>query len=509
MKQKVWLLKLFQRRFVIILLLLLQIAFIAYSVVANSRQSEIIRNVLTAVSFFVALHVMTSRGKGAYKNSLIFLILLFPLFGGFFYLFFKLQIGFRRMHKRFSEVERETRPYFSISQDALDRAIAAAPEHSTQIRYLDSCAGFPVYADTKTEYFPLGEDMFAALAREIAEAKRYIFLEYFIIHVGKMWDELYVLLEEKAKAGVDVRIIYDDVGCFLGLPIELTKKGKTHIKYAPWSKFVPFLSGTQNNRDHRKIAVIDGVVAFTGGINLADEYINHLDRFGHWKDTAVMLKGPAAWSFTVMFLQMWSLCKNKKETPSDYYPDSMPVFADSGFTLPYADSPTDYENVGEHVYTQIITSAKKYVYITTPYLIIDDSMVSTLSLAAKSGVDVRIITPHRYDKFWVHVTTRSYYRRLLRAGVKIYEYTPGFMHAKSFVSDDTTATVGTTNMDFRSFYFHFECGVWMYKTEAVESVKRDFLETLEKCRPLTERDCHKNSFIRIIEAILRVFAPLM
>ena len=509
MKQKIWLVRLSQRRFVIALLIVFQLAFMTYTIFSNSLQSEILRNALRLVSLLVALHVMTSRTKGAYKNSLIFLILIFPVFGGFFYLFFKWQTGLRKLHKSICKVQNESREYFFLGDVARENAIAAAPEHENQIKYLDTCAAFPIHENTKTEYFPLGEDMIEALKKEIAAAEKYIFLEYFIIHVGDVWRELYEILDKKADEGVDVRIIYDDLGCFLGLPIELTRRGKTKIKYAPFNRFVPFLSGVQNNRDHRKIAVIDGKTAFTGGVNIADEYANRYEKFGHWKDTAVMLKGPAAWSFTLMFLQMWSVCRKEKVDFEGFYPSEMPVYADSGFTLPYTDSPADEENVCEHVYLQMINSAKKYVYITTPYLIIDDSMVSALTLAAKSGIDVRIITPHKYDKFWVHVTTKSYYRRLVREGVKVYEYTPGFIHAKSFVCDDTSASVGTANLDFRSLYFHFECGVWMYKTDAVKDVRDDFLQTLEMCRQISESDCKKGIIVRMLEAILRIFAPLM
>lgn len=275
--------------------------------------------------------------------------------------------------------------------------------------------------------------------------------------------------------------------------------------------FRPVLTVKQNNRDHRKIAVIDGKVAFTGGINLADEYINAIEKHGHWKDAAVMLKGKAAWSFTLFFLQMWGMCTSTDEDYGAFYPwkdQDCPITA-KGFVQPYADSPTDTENVGEHVYLQILNNAKEYVYINTPYLIVDDSMLSALCLAAKSGVDVRIVTPHRWDKWAVHMTTRSYYRELIKAGVKIYEYTNGFIHSKTFVSDDNTATVGTTNLDFRSLYLHFECGALLYDTDAVMEVKDDFLQTLDICQEITEKDCNANIVVRLFQDILRLFAPLM
>jgi cardiolipin synthase len=274
----------------------------------------------------------------------------------------------------------------------------------------------------------------------------------------------------------------------------------------------------QNNRDHRKIISIDGRIAFTGGLNLADEYINAVERFGHWKDAAIMLEGEGAWSLTLIFLQMWNLGQKDQDDYGSLYPWNGENSAGEksaggneawGFVQPYADSPIDEENVGEHVYIQIINHAKKYVYINTPYLVIDDNLLSALALAAKSGVDVRIITPHRWDKWIVAITSRSYYRRLIQAGVKVYEYTSGFNHGKTFVSDDKVATVGTTNLDFRSLYLHFECGVLIYKSETVMAIKDDFLRTLPASHQISLQDCAKNAFQRIIPDVLRIIAPLI
>jgi cardiolipin synthase len=319
------------------------------------------------------------------------------------------------------------------------------------------------------------------------------------------------VLGERAACGVDVRVIYDDLGCFLTLPNGYSKRLRSlGIRCAVFNPFRPFLTSVQNNRDHRKIAVIDGEIALTGGINLADEYINARERFGHWKDSAVMLRGDGAWSFTVMFLQMWSYLTKTDEDFSSYLPSTRhraPVT--EGTVQPYADSPMDKENVGEHIYLRIIEAAQEYLYITTPYLMVDDGMMSALKLSAKSGVDVRIITPEIPDKKTVHFTTRSYYRPLIRAGVKIYEYKNGFIHAKTFVSDDAVATVGTVNLDYRSLYLHFECGTCLYRTSAVADVKADYLNTLEQCREITEADCRTNVFVSFLRSICRIFAPLM
>jgi cardiolipin synthase len=292
------------------------------------------------------------------------------------------------------------------------------------------------------------------------------------------------------------------------------------IKTFVFNPFRPIVSSLQNNRDHRKIISIDGKVAFTGGLNLADEYINVVERFGHWKDAAIMIEGDAAWSLTLIFLQMWNLSAKEKDNYASFFPwkdniiehtenGAAEGFEKWGYVQPYADSPIDMENVGEHVYIQIINQAKNYVYISTPYLVIDDNLLSALTLAAKSGVDVRIITPHRWDKWVVEITSRSYYRRLIQAGVKVYEYSSGFNHWKTFVSDDKIATVGTTNLDFRSLYLHFECGVLLYSSDTVMAVKEDFLRTMPNCQEMTIKDCARNAFQQVIQDVLRVFAPLL
>ncbi len=510
MKFSKWMKRLLRQRILIALILLLQIAFLGWSIFSNSRKWEMVTVVLTWISFFVALYVVNSRDKGAYKLSLVFLILLFPIFGGLFYIFFKGTFPWRAMHNRLLELEKLNRETAPMCPDAKEKACSEHPAWAGQIRYLTDYAGFSAYEGTETQYFSLGDEALPVMLDEMRKAEHYIFLEYFIIRKGEMWDAIAEVLEERAAAGVDVRVIYDDVGCFEGLDgVNFVSAGYHGIRFAAFNRFVPLVSTVQNNRDHRKILVVDGKVAFTGGINIADEYVNLEERFGHWKDSALLLRGAAAQSFTVMFLQMWSFCMGCEENPADYQSRGLLPMGGKGYVLPYTDSPMDQENVGEHVYLQMIHNARRYVYITTPYLIIDDSTVSALTLAAKSGVDVRIVTPYRYDKFWVHFTTRSYYRKLIHAGVRIYEYTPGFMHAKLFVVDDEVATVGTANLDFRSLYLHFECGAVMYGTEAVAQVKQDVVNTLEVCREITEKECRRSAPVRLLQALLRLFAPLM
>ncbi len=510
-----WFNALVRRRAAVALMLLLQLAFFGWLLISGSRSSVYINAALYLLSFIVVMIIFLKQGKAAFKLSWMLLVLAFPVFGGLFYLLSNFQSTTLMYRKRLEALQTSlVLPAFE-GCGCYDEAAAAEPEHLAQIRYLDKHAGFPIWDRTETELLTPGESYHEALLRELEKAERYIFMEYFIVEEGLMWDSILEILERKAREGVEVRFMYDDIGCFFLLPQDyragLEARG---IKCRVFNPFVPFLTVLQNNRDHRKICVIDGKTAFTGGVNLADEYINARERFGHWKDAGIMLRGDAAWSFTVIFLQMWHLASTREEDTGEwarYLPteDALEHPPRNGFVQPYADSPMDDDNVGEHVYMQMINNARRYLYIETPYLIIDDSMISALTLAAKSGVDVRIITPHKWDKRFVHMTTRSYYRDLIRAGVKVYEYSNGFLHAKTFVSDDECATVGTTNLDFRSLYLHFECGVWMCGTDAVTQVKEDFLKTLESCEEITLGDCRGSLFERLLRPVLRLFAPLM
>ena len=502
--------KLLNRRLFIVLLIIAQLVF-GVVMIFRYRQLKWLETLLTVFSVVTALHLLTRPDKSAFKLSLIFLILLFPVFGGAFYWIFHSQtasVGFRMA---LSKIEKESHCAFAPSEEVFENAVQELPTARKQMYYLKNNTPFPIYRNTDTRYFPGGKEMLTDLLEDLKNAKRYIFLEYFIVEDGKMWGAILDVLRERVGAGVDVRIIYDDLGCFFTLPPNFQKKLRgMGIKCEKFNRFHPFLTCVQNNRDHRKIAVREGKIAYTGGINLADEYIGERIKHGRWKDSAVRLSGDGAWSFTVIFLQTWSFLSRKKECYGDYRPAEYghPTAA-RGWVQPYSDSPMDKENVGEHVYLRVIEQAQRYLYITTPYLMVDDGMISAIKASAKCGVDVRIITPQIPDKKAVHFTTRSYYRPLIRAGVQVYEYTGGFMHAKSFVADDTVATVGTVNLDFRSLYLHFECGTCLYQTDSIADIKEDFLTTLKSCRRITEKDCKANIFVKFFQSICRIFAPLM
>lgn len=461
------------------------------------------------LSLLMLLAIINGKSNPAYKIAWLIPILLMPVFGGLFYIVFGSNHTGHYIREKMRQIGDEmTEP---LKQANMESGIEKMPlDVVNQSRYISQWAYSPPYRNTTTEYLPMGEIKFERMVEELKKAKQYIFLEYFIIQEGKMWNTILDILKEKVKEGVDVRLIYDDMGCIMTLPTGYDKKlREMGIKCSIFNPFVPILSSKFNTRDHRKICVIDGNVGFTGGINLADEYINEYEKHGHWKDTAIMLKGEAVFSLTAMFLSMWDYLNEVEDDYGKYYPTEWDTNA-QGFVQPFTDNPLDDEAVGETVYLNLINKAKKYVYITTPYLILDSEMTTALSAAAKSGVDVRIITPHVPDKWYVHAVSRAYYEMLVEAGVKIYEYTPGFVHAKTFVVDDEYAVVGTINLDYRSLYLHFECAVWMYQTTSVAEVRDDFFKTQNMSQEITLEQCRNVSFLRRLgRSLLRVFAPLM
>lgn len=497
------------RRFIVVLLLLAQLGLILYFILNTSKSSVYLSYALHLLSFIVALHTVSRPQDPGYKLLWVFLVLLFPVFGGLFYLIFNQQRTSRRLGERIGIIHQQTENQFLLRATP---ELVKNQECPPQSVYLQEHCGFPVFINTGTEYFSPGEVFHAVLLRELKKAERYIFLEYFIISQGSMWESVLNVLVEKVSQGVDVRIVYDDMGCLAGIPFRYYRQLRSMgIQCVSFNPFRPVLAALQNNRDHRKIAVIDGKVAFTGGINLADEYVNAYERFGHWKDSAVMLKGPAAWGLTVIFLQMWQLLNPSRSIQyEDFLPEEAPAAPlPSGIVQPYADSPMDHDRVSEALYLQMIYGAKKTLYINTPYLILDEAMKHALMLAAKSGVDVRIITPQRGDKKLVHFTTRSFYPELLEAGVKIYEYAKGFNHSKTMCADGKTAIIGTANLDYRSLYLHFECGVFLSDTPAVDSLQRDFMQTLKHCTPVLPGAIKKSFLRNLFRDICRLLAPVL
>lgn len=501
--------KVFSRTVVTALLIVIQVAWLAALLLRLGNSLPAIQTVLRILSLVAILFVIKSDMNPSYKIGWILLIAVLPILGGLMYVIF----GNKRPTKYMREMLRaqlEKSAEYLGTQESITGELDGGA--AGLFKYLEGSAGYPTAKNTTVRYYRVGEEMYADLLPELEKAEKFIFLEYFIIRPGEMWDGVLEILKRKAAAGVDVRIIYDDMGCIDILPANYnaTLEG-WGIRTMAFNRFVPAVSLVMNNRDHRKITVIDGKVGFTGGINISDEYINVKERFGHWKDTGLMLKGPGVFNLTLMFLEMWNAFNKDGDGYAEFIPDSFEECgsADDGYVLSFSDSPLDNESVGESVYTDMLYQAKDYIYITTPYLAIDSELQTALCMAAKRGVDVRMITPGIPDKKLVYRLTRSYYPTLLRAGVKIYEYTPGFIHAKSFVCDDKLCVVGTINMDYRSLYLHFECGTLMYNNPEIKQVKKDDLDTMEKCRKVELADMKTNFLGELFDSFLRSVAPLL
>lgn len=506
----------FGRTTYVLLAILLQIALLFIPLYRMEEYGVYFYAAFVLIGAVAVIYILNEQTDSSFKIAWVIPVLVFPVFGVMLYIFIHIQIIPKLMAGRLRQTGREILPFLEQDEKTARQVMEESSDVKGLIHYMNNWAGYPIYRNSSVQFFPLGEDKFEALKAELKKAKRFIFMEYFIIERGIMWNAILEILEEKVKEGVEVRVLYDGTCSMMLLPYHypqlLEQKG---IRCKMFSPVKPVLSTHQNNRDHRKIVVIDGCTGFTGGVNLADEYINQKVRFGHWKDTAVMVKGEAVRSFTMMFLQMWNVAeKDHVEHYGQYLasPEELKNLPGdkSGFVMPYGDSPMDKERVGEEVYMDILNRAKSYVHIMTPYLILDDDMKNALCFAAKRGVEVMIIMPHIPDKMYAYLLARTYYPELIEAGVQIFEYTPGFVHAKEFICDDEKAAVGTINLDFRSLYLHFECGVYLYRNSAVAQMEEDFQATLAKCEKITLKECRSYPLLkRMAGRTLRLIAPLM
>jgi len=488
--------------------ILMQLGLLAAWFLLSGRYLTYFYLMCEFLSLCVVMHIVREDSNPSHKIPWIIVNLTVPVLGGLSYLMFGKVRFSREERRRLKGIEFRFAEVYFEQKDALTEFRQKHPQVEPQVEYIRNIATAPLHKNTAVEYYPSGEEMFPRMLDDLRSAEKFIFMEYFIIHSGLMWDTVEEILIQKASEGVEVRIMYDSIGSFGLVPHDyvsyLAGKG---IQVCEFNKLTNIFSSRFNNRDHRKICVVDGRIGYTGGINMADEYINHVERFGYWKDTAVRLEGSAVRNLTIMFLSLWEFMMR---TTSDYRDYVEEVGVDGpGYVQPYTDSPFDGEHIGETVYRNILSRACNYAYITTPYLIIDDELITALTVAAKSGVDVRIITPGIPDKQVAYALTRSYYEVLLRSGVRIYEYTPGFMHAKMFVSDDNCAVVGTINLDYRSLCHHFEDAVWMYDVPVIHDIKTDIMECFECSKEITLDMCRrKNVFYRLWLSLLRFLAPL-
>ena len=502
----------FGRFTIIALLVLLEFALIILAAHYLGEYSSAFYLLSRLLSVGVIFYLINTSGTPTTKITWIVLIFAVPALGLTLYLIVRLDFGHRAIKSRLQTIIADTAPLCPLNLELMDRLRTDEPGLRGLAAYAYRTASGMVYENNAVRYLPSGEAKFEALLEELEKAERFIFLEYFIIDEGVMWGRVLKVLEEKVRAGVEVRVLYDGMCAFSRLPYRYPRKLEAlGIQCKMFAPLRPIASTYYNNRDHRKIAVIDGRVAFTGGVNLADEYINIGSRFGHWKDAALMVEGEAVRSFTLLFLQMWTIDVREPDDFTVYLDASVPCAAPQpGYVLPYADSPLDDERVGENFYLSILDRANRYVHIMTPYLILDDELITALTNAAKRGVDVQIILPHIPDKRYAFALAKGHYRELLRAGVRIYEYTPGFVHAKVFVSDDRKAVVGTINLDYRSLYLNFENAVYLYGVPAIADIETDFAATRERCQEIMHDDWKTNPVMtRVVATLLRLFAPLL
>lgn len=494
---------------IVSLLTLLQLVILFATFYLLSRKIFWLSIFCRVISILAVISVVNRKVSPSYQLAWCVPILLFPICGGLAYVISRGRQSHLKLLRKMDAVKTEIDkqcpqiPLFPVDENNTDRRLTM---------YLAS-EGYRAYENSAVNYFDCGEAMYEAMIQAMSSAKKTIFMEFFIIRTGKMWDSIHEILLKKVSEGVEVRVIYDGMGSIKTLPRGYREKLISEgINAAIFRPFVPVVSTVQNNRDHRKIVLIDGEIGFTGGINISDEYVNWFDRCGKWKDSGIMLRGDAVLELTKMFLHTWDTeCGLEKESAlSDYLHRPSAPEKSSGIMIPYGDLPISEKNICKNVYLEIINHAKRYLYIMTPYFIPGEELLNALKLSAKSGVDVRLLTPRVGDKAIIHAVTRSYYQDVIRAGVRVYEYQPGFVHSKVFVADDRVSSVGTTNLDYRSLYLHFECGAVIYDRENAETVREDFLHTLTECIEINLKNLPVNSLIQsLVLRLIRVFEPLL
>ena len=499
------------RPLLVLLSLLVQAGVLLFVFLFFNHYFLVFQIVSTALGLAIFLHMLSKREPAEFKLPWMLMILTLPYFGMMLYVLLSAPGMSRRNLHCIKAQETQRQALLTPERDEKSANISLE-KHNGVSQYLARFSGFTAHAENRASYFSDGEKFHSDMLRELKNAERFIFLEYFIIAPGDMWESIHAILLEKVHSGVEVRILYDDVG-------NLGKTGarfykhlqKEGIRCHKFNPIRPVLSGIHNNRDHRKIAVIDGRIAYTGGINIGDEYINKTHPLGHWKDTAIKIEGSAVNAFTTLFLELFDCCSGQITELARYWNAAPARFAEGGCVQPFGDGPRPYntEPVAENTFIQMINRANRSICITTPYLVIDHNLTTALRNAAARGVDVRIITPHKPDKRLIFWVTRSHYKPLLQAGVRIYEYTPGFIHAKTLLCDDEIAFVGTVNLDYRSLVHHFECGAILYNMPCIADIKADLKQTLAASRELTSQNFRMNSFASLACSFLAVFFPLL
>ncbi|MCR5237591.1 MAG: cardiolipin synthase [Lachnospiraceae bacterium] len=503
--------KILGRLLIVIPILIFQIFWFVLIFYLLRDLAELLMVILEILSVVFSLYIILKREEGTYKILWLIVIMGLPLLGALLYLLVGNKGSGRRLKKKILPVRESLKGMLPEHEEVIEEISKKDKRIAQTLNYITETTGFPAYVCDDVKYYPLGEDMFTDMCKELEQAEKFVFIEYFIIHSGKFWDTMVNILEKRAAKGVDVRVMYDDLGSIATYSrsdvIELEKKG---IKCIPFNPF--FTIRTQlNNRDHRKIMVIDGRVAFSGGVNIADEYINETHPFGKWKDIGFRINGEAVKSYTYMFIEFWNAFAKidpiKKEWINEYSYTKPEKY--NGYLLPYYDSPIEGDPTSNIFFTEILSAATDYVYFYTPYLILGDTLYDAFIRAAERGVDVRLILPGIPDKKLVYRISRSYYRPLIQAGVKIYEYTPGFVHAKAFVADDKICGIGTVNLDYRSLFLHYECFSAFYDSSVTADLKKDMENTFAESRSVDIKATERSIWGSFLDGILRILAPLL
>lgn len=501
--------KIMRRVLIVVPAVALQVLWHVLLVKWLAPYAPLIVSLLSVAAVFMVLFIVIKRDESTYKLLWLLIILTMPLVGALLYLFFGNKRTAKPLKKRLQGVESSGDPH---PLPVGEMPFAGEKRMEQTIRWLERKTGYPLCKAQPVRYYPLGDDMFPDMLRDMKSAKRSIYIEYFIIEPGQMWDTMMEVLEDKLRQGVDVRVMYDDLGSISSFNFsnarELTQKGIPCVPFNP----LLALKGTANYRDHRKMLIVDNEIAYSGGINLSDRYINLEHPYGHWKDTGFRLTGEGVHSFTHMFLTFWNafaLKKGEGGTPMPTLQDSAEAPRETdGYVLSYYDSPLEHDATSNQLFIDLLSQSTDYAWFFTPYLMLGDDLMAAMLAAARRGVDVRIIMPGIPDKKLIFRMSRSFYQVLLNGGVKIYEYTPGFVHAKSFVSDDKVATIGTVNLDYRSLFLHFENNSLFYRAGIVEKIKEDFLATQALCSEVQPYDKKRYSRRWAVDGLLRIFAPL-
>ena len=501
--------KIMRRVLIVIPAVALQVLWHVLLVKWLAPYAPLIVSLVSVAAVFMVLFIVIKRDESTYKLLWLLIILTMPLVGALLYLFFGNKRTAKPLKKRLQGVESSGDPH---PLPVGETPFAGEKRMEQTIRWLERKTGYPLCKARPVRYYPLGDDMFPDMLRDMKSTKRSIYIEYFIIEPGQMWDAMLEVLEDKLRQGVDVRVMYDDLGSISSFNFsnarELTQKGIPCVPFNP----LLALKGTANYRDHRKMLIVDNEIAYSGGINLSDRYINLEHPYGHWKDTGFRLTGEGVHSFTHMFLTFWNafaLKKGEGGTPMPALQESAEAPQETdGYVLSYYDSPLEHDATSNQLFIDLLSQSTDYAWFFTPYLMLGDDLMAAMLAAARRGVDVRIIMPGIPDKKLIFRMSRSFYQVLLNGGVKIYEYTPGFVHAKSFVSDDKVATIGTVNLDYRSLFLHFENNSLFYRSSIVEKIKEDFLATQALCSEVQPYDKRRYSRRWAVDGLLRIFAPL-